>query len=296
MNNFAEQGSHAADWLIDTARRKPEALLLLAAGCALLARAGRSNGRHRRRPSDYPPPDWAPPQSQFEREQEARNGLRQAGNYASDLGGRVSDTAGSYVAAAGSYASDIRDQVSDAAGSYARTVADYADGARRSVSQGSQRLYRQAQDTVPRLVREQPFLVAGLGLAAGVAVAAAFPPTSIEQRAAGDARDRIADAAGNVRDNLWQAAGKAGDSLKQRMSAGGLDTSGLREMAREVVAEITGGGQDQGGQQQGGQQQGRQQQGGAANGASGSPNAGYGSSAAASAHPSDPHPAKPEHH
>ena len=35
----------AGEWLISTAKRNPEALLVLAAGCALLMRSGRSSYR-----------------------------------------------------------------------------------------------------------------------------------------------------------------------------------------------------------------------------------------------------------
>jgi hypothetical protein len=44
-------------------------------------------------------------------------------------------------------------------------------------------------------MREQPLAVAALGLAAGAALAAIFPPTEVEQRTLGPARDALTGAA-----------------------------------------------------------------------------------------------------
>jgi hypothetical protein len=237
MNRYVEQGSHAGDWLISAARRKPEAFLLLAAGAALLARgglnaglnAGRSNSRPRSSGYDQP-------------ERQSMHDGREGSSMRAG-----SSMLGEGLQQATDYASDVTDRVTDAAGSYAGAVADYASSAGRGISEGSQRLYRQAQSTVqdniPRLA-DQPILVAGLGLAAGALVAAIFPPTNLERRAASDARDALADAAGKVGDNLAQAAGKAGENLKNRVAAGGLDTDGLKDMAREVAGSLTGSSQD----------------------------------------------------
>ena len=52
MNRYmdTDRYSRAGDWLIGTAKRNPEALLVLAAGCALLLRSGKnSRGSHLRR-------------------------------------------------------------------------------------------------------------------------------------------------------------------------------------------------------------------------------------------------------
>ncbi len=250
MNRYVEQGSHAGDWLISAARRKPEAFLLLAAGAALLARGGLNAGANAGRSNSRPrSPGYDQPERQPMHEGRDSSSMR-AG----------SSMLGEGLQQATDYASDVKDRVADTAGSYAGTVADYASSAGRGISEGSQRLYRQAQSTVqdniPRLA-DQPILVAGLGLAAGAAVAAMFPPTSLERRAASDARDALADAAGKVGDNLAQAAGKAGENLKQRVAAGGLDTDGLKDMAREAVNSLTGSSQDnntRSGQSQGGSQ------------------------------------------
>ena len=40
--NYQQISNQTGDWLLDTVQRKPEALLLIAAGCALLMRSGGS--------------------------------------------------------------------------------------------------------------------------------------------------------------------------------------------------------------------------------------------------------------
>jgi hypothetical protein len=242
MNRYVEQGSHAGDWLISTARRKPEAFLLLAAGAALLARGGLNAGLNAGRANSRPRASGY--------EQPERHAMHDGRDGSSTREGAMragSSMLGEGLQQATDYASDVTDRVTDAAGSYAGAVADYASSAGRGISEGSQRLYRQAQSTVqdnlPRLA-DQPILVAGLGLAAGAVVAAMFPPTQIERQAASDARDALADAAGKFGDNLSQVAGKAGENLKNRVAAGGLDADGLKDMAREAVSSLTGSGQD----------------------------------------------------
>jgi len=47
MSSYSERDtySHAGGWLLGTMRRNPEALLLMAAGCCLMMRSGRSSSR-----------------------------------------------------------------------------------------------------------------------------------------------------------------------------------------------------------------------------------------------------------
>ena len=143
------------------------------------------------------------------------------------------------VESAADYASDIKDQVADTASDYAETVSEFAGEARRKVSEQSERFARQAQSTMQstmaRVLREQPLVVAAVGLAAGAAVAAAFPATDVENRTLGGARDALTDAASKVGENVMQAAGKAGERLKSAAQEGGLTPDGLKELAGEVA-------------------------------------------------------------
>ena len=87
--------SQAGNWLMGTARRHPEALLLLAAGCALLMRSSGSSSSRASTHSRHEQSDFAPPSASGRGQSSARQGLSRA------------------VESAADYASDIKDQVSD---------------------------------------------------------------------------------------------------------------------------------------------------------------------------------------
>ena len=213
--------SQAGNWLMGTARRHPEALLLLAAGCALLMRSSGSSSSRASTHSRQQQSDFAPPSTSYRGQSNARQGLSRA------------------VESAADYASDIKDQVSDTASNYAETVSEFAGEAGRKVSEQSERFARQAQSTMQstmaRVLRDQPLVVAAVGLAAGAAVAAAFPATDVENRTLGGARDALTDAASKVGENVMQAASKAGERLKSAAQERGLTPDGLKELAGEVA-------------------------------------------------------------
>jgi len=229
------------DWLADTVRRKPEALLLMAAGCALLMRSGmRSAGRNtgsiaaRMASSDQSGRVHGPGAVRSATSALGDSVERAAGavsDYVGDVAGTVSDTARSY-------ASNVADNVSDYAGAARQAVSDYADGAQRTIAQTSDRLKGQAESTyqsASEAIREQPILVAALGLAAGAAVAALFPSTDIERRTLGAASDALTGAAADAGEKLLDAAGQAGNRLKETASERGLDSDGLEDMVRDVA-------------------------------------------------------------
>ncbi len=217
--------SQAGNWLMGTARRHPEALLLLAAGCALLMRSAGSSSSKASTHSRQAQSDFAPPSASGRGQSNARQGLSRA------------------VESAADYASDIKGQVSDTASNYAETVSEFAGEAGRKVSQQSERFARQAQSTMQstmaRVLRDQPLVVAAVGLAAGAAVAAAFPATDVENRTLGGARDALTDAASKVGENVMQAASKAGERLKSAAQERGLTPDGLKELAGEVADTFT---------------------------------------------------------
>jgi hypothetical protein len=224
MNRHSEAGGQfpSRHWLTGTVRRNPEALLLLAAGCVLLMRsAGRpSPGPAMRSQSpgsgaDHPP--GAGPRAQGD--------LSRAAERATD------------------YARTLTDSAYDAASSYAGRVSELAEGAREHIAEQSDRLKRQTQATwqsgLDRVLRDQPLAVAVAGLAAGAAVAAAFPATGLEQRTLGAAHEALNEAAGKVGHTLTQAAGKVGEHLKSAAEERGLTSAGLKELAGEVADAFT---------------------------------------------------------
>jgi len=237
-----------ADWVVGTAKRNPEALLVLAAGAALLMRGGSRLSSSYRTQENGDDPNHS----------RAEGFVGEATRAAGKATQFTSDAAG----AATQYASDIKDRVAEAASgyastaadtarSYASTVADYAGDAGRNVASQTSRLADQASDLANQageairsgagsVMREQPLAVAVLGVAAGAALAAFFPPTAIEKRALGPAGDAVADAAGRLGNNLKEAAAEAGERLKQGAAERGLSTNGVKELAKEVGETFTG--------------------------------------------------------
>jgi hypothetical protein len=233
MSRYSETDTYlqAGDWLIGTARRNPEALLLLAAGCCLLMRSGENlssraashsrhgdSERHRSEPSRTT--------SDIGRaSSNVRDGLSRAADNATD------------------YASQIKDRVSDTASSYAESVSEFAEDTHHTVSERSARLKSQAQSTLQsgmdRVLRDQPLAVAMAGLAAGAAVAAVFPSMDIEDRTFGGAREALTEAAGKAGERVVGAAGKAGERLKSAAEERGLTSEGLKELAGEVADTFT---------------------------------------------------------
>jgi hypothetical protein len=209
------------EWLMGALKKNPEGMLLLAAGCALLLRSGTGSGR-----SGYS----APPTRSYGPGRQEGSGQREPG---------MSDTVSRAAESARDYATDIGKTVGDKATSYVSAVGEYAGEASRTVADQSERLARQTQatfeQTMKRVLKEQPLAVAVMGLAAGAAVAAALPSTDVEQRALGPAAEKLSEAAAAVGENLSQAASKAGERLVQAADERGLNKEGLKEVAGDVA-------------------------------------------------------------
>jgi hypothetical protein len=230
MSIYSQSDMYArtGDWLVGTIRRKPEALLLLAAGCALMMRTARGSSswssardtRGYRRDAYGDPSRTSPGQSAVSR---TREELDQTAERSAD------------------YVGDIKNRA-DTASSYASAVTDYAQDARRKLSAGSERLRTQANSAFQAAsgtIREQPLVIAALGLAAGAAVAALFPATDMERRTLGPAGQALAQAAGKVGENLREAAEQAGEKLKEGAARRGLDSESLKDFAREVAGPFS---------------------------------------------------------
>ena len=143
--------------IMSAVTRNPEGLLLLAAGCALLMRSGRSQSQSR----TY---DGASPAIRRERQFQGAGEKRKS---------RIGESVGEAARQAGEYISETTDKVSETARSYASSATGYADEAARLASERSRRVADQARGTADYIVREQPWAVALAGLLAGAAVAAA---------------------------------------------------------------------------------------------------------------------------
>jgi uncharacterized protein YoxC len=211
MTNMVNSGDvygRAGQWLIGTAKRNPEALLVLAAGCALLMR---SRGG--------PSPDAS---IQSSNESAGADGRRQVS--------RATEKASDVV-------SDLKDRVTDVTSS----VSDYAGSVGRTISAQTSQIAGQAQSTLQTgfgyLLREQPLALVAFGMAAGAAVATLLPATEVEERTLAPARDAIADVTGKMGENLIEAASDAGQRLTQGITE--RASEGFRELVHEVAEKFT---------------------------------------------------------
>jgi len=210
--NYQQISNQAGDWLLDTVQRNPEALLLIAAGCALLMRSGRpmEGIRSARRSSLLDP-------------SQHRSAVVEQGSFAES---------------AGSYSSKVADTVSEYSDTARQAVSSYAEGARRGISDSSDWLRSKAEttyNTASEALRDQPILVAGLGLAAGAALAAFFPTTEVERRAGA----ALAAKASEVGDQVLAAAERAGERARDTVTERVLGPA-VKEVVRGVVGGGTG--------------------------------------------------------
>ncbi|MGC2159737.1 MAG: hypothetical protein WA662_25620, partial [Pseudolabrys sp.] len=126
-------------------------------------------------------------------------------------------------------------QTIDAAKSYASSAAEYAGQAKRVVEDQSDRVVRQTQSIAQGVLQNQPLAIVAAGLAAGAALAAAFPSTELEKETLGPVGDQMSKVAERFGDQLKQATSKAGEKLKTAAEERGLHTEGLKDVAGEVV-------------------------------------------------------------
>lgn len=225
------------EWLIGSVRRNPEAFLVLAAGCALLLRGGRSYWR-RHSMENY----RGASMEVYGTDDRAETGQSRRGRIEAVREG-LSEAAES----AGDYVETMKDRVYDTASTYASAVTEFAEDGTRRISNQAARLGRQASRfgsqtsaTAGRMLHEQPLAVAALGLAAGAAVAALLPRTDVEGRAFRPARDALADAASRAAGSVKEAAGEAGRRLQEGAAERGLSAEGLKDLARDAVETFSG--------------------------------------------------------
>jgi hypothetical protein len=210
MTNMVNSGDvygRAGDWLIGTAKRHPEALLVLAAGCALLVRDGGGSSQ------------GASTQISNDPGSDGRWQVSRATEKASEV------------------VSDLKDRATDVASS----VSDYAGGVGRTITAQTSQIAGQAQSTLQtgfgHLLREQPLALVVLGLAAGAAIATLLPATEVEERTLAPARDAIAGVTGKVGENLIAAASDVGQRLTLGIAERAAD--GFKELVHEVGEKFT---------------------------------------------------------
>lgn len=228
------------NWLVTKVKQNPEAFLVLAAGCALLLRAGGSASRGT---GDY--------RNGGLNNESRLDAIRDrtaaaASNVATDLQDRVKNTATAVSQKASDYAATLSDQagaLSERATGYVASLSDQASDWGRGVADETARMGARArssmQDGVGRMVKEQPFAVAVLGFAAGAAVAAFLPPTQAERDVLRPLGEAAADVAAAGLDQIKGAASATGEQLKDAAQRRGLSAEGIKDMAREATQTFT---------------------------------------------------------
>lgn len=222
---MSSQGSNtgASDWL-GSLKKHPEGLLLIGAGLALMLRSSSLLGQT----------------TAMARSAGAQLGAG-GGN---DPFTRAAEGVKQYAGEAKDYASEVAGRTKEAVTSYASSAADYVGDASRAAGQQSGQAFEQVRSTtqsaIDRVLQEQPLVIALAGLAAGVAVAAAFPATDAEKQTLGPVGEQVQEAAQRIGEQLKDAAGQAGEKLKDVAEQRGFSSDGLKEAAKEVADAFTG--------------------------------------------------------
>ena len=208
-----QRGEGIADFISRTMRNRPEALLLMAAGAALMMARGRGLGQH----------DGA----------------------ASGIGERLHSAADT----AAHMASDLRQRVGEQVEDLRESVGDYAERATHRAQEGREALthrtgevFEQARtglrENVDYMLREQPLALGALSLLAGVAIGAALPRTVIETRTVRVAREPLRGTQGR-RETLRSAVGEVGEKVKEAIAGGVPEADKLREAAMRATTKAS---------------------------------------------------------
>jgi ElaB/YqjD/DUF883 family membrane-anchored ribosome-binding protein len=214
--------SQTADWVVNTARRKPEALLLVAAGVALMMRSGSGFTSSWSRTGDtYGRASWQDETMTSGARAGVDRATDEASRHASGMRDRVRDTASAYASTVGDYAQDARRRM----GEYTGAVRENLSSATDQVARSAQTAARSAANTL----REQPLLIAALGIATGAAVAALFPATDIERRTLGPAGEALVGAAGAAGRDFMERAARTGEEVRRAAE------DGLKDMAHQAA-------------------------------------------------------------
>lgn len=196
-------------WLLRTAKQNPEALLVLAAGSALLMRGSRGMAAGRRDKSDNEPP----------------RGLTHG----------LSEVAGSVREGA----AGLKNRAADVVSTYVSSTSDYLQDTGQTIAiqarRGAGRAQGALEEGFGEILRQQPLAIAAAGVAAGAFVAALFPRLTFEEETLRTARDVVSTAAAAAKDSLVNAAVETGQHLKESAAERGMSVEGLKEMTLDAV-------------------------------------------------------------
>ena len=167
-----------ADFVSDTMRHRPEALLLMAAGAALMLTRGRGFGL-----SEF----WSGSVARSDAALGVGERIHAAADSATHLASDMRERVGEQV-------DDLRETVSDYAERAAHRAQDTREALTRRTGAAIERARSSMQENIDYMLREQPLALGAVSLLAGIAIGAALPRTEIEADVAGLAREPLREA------------------------------------------------------------------------------------------------------
>lgn len=233
-----------SDWMPDSdrmmraVRERPEALLVIAAGLALLFRGGArgmgrgmNRGMQRRRGMST----GMSAGMGASLNESMTEGWGAAASSARDMSEGAAE---SIREGAESMARSASDLAGDIAGRVSDTASEYASAATRWTEEAGETLAAQARSLPGELdeaVRDHPLVLAALGVAVGAALGASLPASRFENRTFGSARDQLGEAAEGVSGRFTEAAEEALDVVKRGAERRGFSGDSMRDVAREAA-------------------------------------------------------------
>ena len=142
--------------------------------------------------------------------------------------GDISDAVGNLKAKVGEVAGGVRDAASGAADHAAQGLHDLGAQA----SSAGRKAVRSFED----ILQQEPLIFGALGLAAGVALGAAFPSTELEDKTFGAARDNLVDAGEKKLADVGQALNASGHAAFEAVK-GEADRQGLAAEGQATLVE-----------------------------------------------------------
>lgn len=190
----------------------------------------------------------------------ARDGVRDATDWTRDTAANVSGTARSALDSVRGGASDLADSAQSAMGRARQTVSDTAQSVSGTatsawektsgVAQNAADRARQAGSSLTSVARDQPLLVAGFGMALGMALGALLPVSETENEMFGDQADALKSKAGElveqgygqakavVQKSYEAAASAANDEMENQ--GFGSDSEGSKPSSEKVPGDGNG--------------------------------------------------------
>jgi hypothetical protein len=211
---------------IQLVRAMPAPLLLIGAGLLLSGSAGGKNGAgagealqtHARKTLD----------AAGQQVEGVADSARQALHDVQDYAQQGLDTA---KEATSSATAAIKDQLTAAADTVSATVGDTAS----RVAGQAEGLAQQTRAAVSSTWEQNPLLVAGIGLAIGAFIAAAFPATETEENLFGESSDALRQKAEEVAGQGVAAAKAAVETAAGTANAQGLSVAGLTSLGESLT-------------------------------------------------------------